>query len=62
MAISRSKKSDIDALAKATGGRVISNIESITKNDLGFAGLVEVRKIGDDDMTYVTDCKNPKAV
>jgi len=62
MAIRRSKKSDIDALAKATGGRVISNIESITKNDLGFAGLVEVRKIGDDDMTYVTDCKNPKAV
>ena len=62
MAIRRAKKSDIDALSKATGGRVISNIDSMTKKDLGFAGLVEVRKIGDDDMTFVTECKNPKAV
>ncbi len=62
MAIRRAKKSDIDALSKATGGRVISNIDSMSKNDLGFAGLVEVRKIGDDDMTFVTECKNPKAV
>ena len=62
MAIRRAKKSDIDALSKATGGRVISNIDSMGKKDLGFAGLVEVRKIGDDDMTFVTDCKNPKAV
>ena len=62
MAIRRAKKSDIDALSKATGGRVISNIDSMSKKDLGFAGLVEVRKIGDDDMTFVTECKNPKAV
>ena len=62
MAIRRAKKSYIDALSKATGGRVISNIDSMSKKDLGFAGLVEVRKIGDDDMTFVTDCKNPKAV
>ena len=62
MAIRRAKKSDIEALAKATGGRVVSNLEAISSNDLGFAGLVEVRKIGDDDMTFVTDCKNPKAV
>ena len=62
MAIRRAKKSDIDALSKATGGKIISNIDSMSKKDLGFAGLVEVRKIGDDDMTFVTDCKNPKAV
>ena len=62
MAIRRAKKSDIDALSKATGGRLISNIDSMSKKDLGFAGLVEVRKIGEDDMTFVTDCKNPKAV
>ena len=62
MAIRRAKKSDIDALSKATGGRVISNIDSMSKKDLGFAGLVEVRKIGEDDMTFVTECKNPKAV
>ena len=62
MAIRRAKKSDIEALAKATGGRVVSNIEGLSKQDLGFAGVVEVRKIGDDEMTFVTDCKNPKAV
>ena len=62
MAIRRAKKSDIEALAKATGGRVISNIEGLSKQDLGFAGVVEVRKIGDDEMTFVTGCKNPKAV
>ena len=62
MAIRRAKKSDIEALAKATGGRVVSNLDGIGKDDIGFAGLVEVRKIGDDDMTFVMDCKNPKAV
>ena len=62
MAIRRSKKSDMEALAKATGGRIVSNLDSISKDDIGFAGLVQVRKIGDDDMTFVTDCKNPKAV
>ena len=62
MAIRRAKKSDIEALAKATGGRVVSNIEGLSKQDLGFAGVVEVRKIGDDEMTFVTGCKNPKAV
>ena len=62
MAIRRAKKSDIEALAKATGGRVVSNLDAIGKDDIGFAGLVEVRKIGDDDMTFVTECKNPKAV
>ena len=62
MAIRRAKKSDIEALAKATGGRIVSNLEAISSDDLGFAGLVEVRKVGDDDMTFVTDCKNPKAV
>jgi len=62
MAIRRAKKSDIEALAKATGGRVVSNLDGIGKEDIGFAGLVEVRKIGDDDMTFVMDCKNPKAV
>ena len=62
MAIRRAKKSDIEALARATGGRVVSNIDGLSKRDLGFAGVVEVRKIGDDEMTFVTGCKNPKAV
>ncbi|MED6305718.1 MAG: thermosome subunit beta [Candidatus Thermoplasmatota archaeon] len=62
MAIRRAKKSDIEALARATNGRVVSNIDGLSKQDLGFAGVVEVRKIGEDEMTFVTDCKNPKAV
>ena len=61
-AIRRAKKSDMEALAKATGGRVVSNIESLSKDDLGIAGLVETRKIGNDEMTFVTECNNPKSV
>ncbi len=61
-AIRRAKKSDMEALAKATGGRVVSNIESLSKNDLGIAGLVETRKIGNDEMTFVTECNDPKSV
>ena len=62
MTIRRAKKSDMEALAKATGGRVVSNIESLSKADLGTAGLVETRKIGSDEMTFVTECNNPKSV
>ncbi|NOZ80086.1 MAG: thermosome subunit [DPANN group archaeon] len=58
----RVKKSDIEKLSKATGARIITNLDDITKNDLGFAGRVEERKVGDENMIYVEDCKNPKAV
>jgi len=49
-------------LAKATGAKIVSNIQEISKDDLGYAGLVEERTIGDDEMTFVERCKNPKAV
>ena len=62
MAIRRAKKSDMEALARATGGSIVSSIDSISKDDLGAAGLVETRKIGDDDMTFITNCSNPKSV
>ena len=62
MAIRRAKKSDMEALARATGGSIVSSIDSISSADLGAAGLVEVRKIGDDDMTFITNCSNPKSV
>ena len=62
MAIRRAKKSDMEALARATGGSIVSSIDSISKADLGAAGLVEARKIGDDDMTFITNCSNPKSV
>jgi len=61
-AIRRAKKSDMEKLAKATGGKVVTSLEDITKKDLGYAELVEERKIGDDKMTFIEGCKNPKSV
>jgi len=58
----RVKESDMKKLAKATGAKIVSNIQEISKDDLGYAGLVEERTIGDDEMTFVERCKNPKAV
>lgn len=62
IAVRRNKKSDMEKLAKATGGKVVSNLDSITSDDLGYAALVEERKIGDDKMTFIEGCKHPKAV
>ncbi len=62
VAIRRAKKSDMEKLAKATGGKIITKLDSITSADLGFAALVEERKIGDDKMTFIEGCKNPLAV
>lgn len=61
-AVRRAKKSDMEKLAKATGAKIVANLDGLTAKDLGYAGLVEERKIGDDKMTFITDCKNPKAV
>jgi len=61
-AIRRAKKSDMEKLAKATGAKIVTNIEDITKKDLGYAKEVVEKKISDDKMTFVTGCKNPKAV
>jgi thermosome len=58
----RIKKSDMDALARATGGKVVTNLDDLSAEDLGKAGLVEEIKVGDEEMTYVRDCKNPKSV
>ncbi len=60
--VRRAKKSDMEKLAKATGAKIISNLDDLSSSDLGKAGHIEERKIGDDKMTFVTDCKNPKAV
>jgi thermosome len=61
-ALRRIKKSDMDKLSKATGGKVVTNLEDLSSKELGKAGLVEEKKIGDDDMTFVTGCKDSKAV
>jgi len=61
-AVRRAKKSDMEKLARATGGNVVTNLDDLSSSDLGSAGLVEEVKIGDDKMTFVRECKNPKAV
>jgi thermosome len=61
-AVRRVKKSDMEKLARATGGKLITNLDEVTAEDLGYAGLVEEKKVGGDSMTFVTDCHNPKAV
>ncbi len=58
----RVKKSDMEALARATGATIVTNIDSLTAKELGKAGQVVEKKIGDEEMTFVTGCRNPKAV
>ncbi len=62
MAIRRVKKSDIEKLSKATGGMIYTNLDDITTEKLGFAGLVEERKIMNDSWIFVEECKDPKSV
>ena len=58
----RVKKSDMEKLAASTGANIINKISELDKSDLGSAGLVEVKKVGDNDMTYVSDLKDAKSV
>lgn len=60
--VRRVKKSDMGKLSKATGATIISKLDDLKKADLGSAKLVEEKKIGGEDMTFVTGCRNPKAV
>jgi len=62
LAVRRIKKSDVEKLAKATGGKIVTKLDSITAADLGYANLVEERKVGDDKMTFIEGCKHPLAV
>ncbi|UCH03212.1 MAG: TCP-1/cpn60 chaperonin family protein [Candidatus Bathyarchaeota archaeon] len=62
LAVRRAKQSTMDQLAKATGGSVATNIDDLTKDDLGKAKLVEERKLGDDKWVFIEGCVNPKAV
>ena len=58
----RVKQSDMEKLAKATSGKIITNLEDLKKKDLGTAGLVEERKVGDDKMIFIEKCKTPHSV
>ncbi len=62
LAVRRVKQSDMEKLAKATGARILTQLEDLSAGELGYASLVEERKISDDKMTFVEGCKNPKAV
>jgi archaeal chaperonin len=62
VAVRRVKESDMSKLAKATGATMITNIDKITNNDLGYAQLVEERHVETDKWVFIEGCKNPKAI
>jgi thermosome len=62
LAVRRVKESDMTKLAKATGARIVTNLDDLFEKDLGSANLVEERKIEEDRWVFVEECKNPKAV
>jgi thermosome len=61
-AVRRAKKSDMEALSKATSGRIVTNLDDLSSDDLGHAAKVEERKIGESDMTFITGCPEAKSV
>ena len=62
LAVRRIKESDLFKLAKATGARIVNNIDDLTSKDLGSADVVEERKVETDRWVFIEGCKNPKAV
>ena len=62
LAARRLKKSDMEALSKSTGAKVVNSVDQLNAEDTGYAKLVEERKVSDDSMIFVEGCKNPKAV
>jgi len=62
LAVRRVKKSDMEKLAKATGAKIVTNVKDLTSEDLGYAEIVEEKKIAGENMIFVEGCKNPKAV
>ncbi len=62
LAVRRVKRSDMEKLERATGGKIVSNIDDLSPEDLGHAELVEERKVGEDKMVFIEGTKDPKAV
>ena len=62
MAVRRVKKSDLEKLSKATGGMIFTNLDDVSEDKLGFAGLVEERKLMNDSWIFIEECKDPKSV
>ena len=62
LAVRRIKKSDMEKLARATGGKIVTSLDDLKAPDLGKAGLVEEKKVGDDKMVFIQECKDPRSV
>jgi len=62
LAVRRVKESDMAKLAKATGARIVTNLDDLFEKDLGSADNVEERKVEQDKWVFVEGCKHPKAV
>ena len=62
LAVRRVKRSDIEKLAKATGAKIVTSIRDLKPESLGYADLVEERKVGNDKMVFVEGAKNPRSV
>ncbi|MEM0480966.1 MAG: thermosome subunit beta [Candidatus Aenigmatarchaeota archaeon] len=62
LAVRRVKRSDMEKLAKATGARIVTNLDDLSEKDLGYAEIVEEKRVGGENMVFVRGCKNPKAV
>src|SRR5712692_7973511 len=62
LTVRRVKESDMSKLAKATGARMVTNLDDLSAKDLGYAKLVEERKLEEDKWVFIEGCKNPKAV
>jgi chaperonin GroEL (HSP60 family) len=62
LVVRRVKESDMFKLSKATGARIVSNLDDLVEGDLGSADLVEERKVETDKWVFIEGCKNPKSV
>jgi thermosome len=61
-AVKQVKESDLQKLSRATGGKIVTGIKELSSTDLGHAESVEQKKVGEEEMTFVTGCKNPRSV
>ena len=62
LAARRVKKSDMESIAKATGGKIISSMKEVSDSDFGYAGIVQEKKVSGSEMIFIEDCKEPKAL
>jgi len=62
MAVRRASEKDMEKLSRASGAKTVTNIDDLKASDLGYAKLVEERKIADDKVTFIEGCKNARAV